>query len=73
MLLTWGGGGVKYKVVYFAHLMLGVSGGMLPQEILKFRPSEITSGAFSSNFTLSMNGPYHWCKNKIWQPSFKGG
>ena len=28
-------------------VMLGGSGGMAPGKILKFRPSEITSGAFS--------------------------
>ena len=33
MLLTLGGGGgAMYKEVYFAHLMLGGSGGMLSQE-----------------------------------------
>ena len=43
-----------YKEVCFARLMLGGSGGMLPGKILKIRPSEITSGAFSSKFTLRM-------------------
>ena len=47
MLLTLGGGAM-YKEVCFAYLMLGHA----PPG--KFRPSEITSGAFSSKFTLSM-------------------
>ena len=57
MLLTLGGGGwgAMYKEMCFAHLMLGHA----PYENLKFRPSEITSGAFSSKFTPPMNGPHH--------------
>ena len=30
------------------HFILGGSGGISPKEIFEFRPSEITSGAFSS-------------------------
>ena len=39
-----GGGGAMYKEAWFAHLMLGGSWGMFPQE-------NYTSGAFSSRFT----------------------
>ena len=31
-----GGGGAMYSGVYFVHLMLGRSGGMLPQENFEF-------------------------------------
>ena len=51
--------GAMYKEVYFAHFILEGSGGMLPQKILKFRPSEITSSAFSSKFTLPMVCSYY--------------
>ena len=59
-----GGGGQKWKVTVFEGVMYkeGGMGACLPRKILKFRRSEITSGAFSSKFALPMNGPHHWCR-----------
>ena len=74
MLLTLGGGGGGGGggAMYKAHLMLGGSGGMLPQENL--RPSEITSGVFSSKFTLPI---YEWTtplvQKKTLATNFQGG
>ena len=54
MLMTWGGGGGVYNdVLCTLHTGGGGgggggSGGMPPRKFLNFRPSEITSGAFSS-------------------------
>ena len=40
--------GVFYPgFIIIGHVILGGSGGMSPGKFLKFRPSEITSGAFS--------------------------
>ena len=40
--------GVFYPgFIIIGHVMLGGSGGMPPGFIFEFRPSEITSGAFS--------------------------
>ena len=45
MLMTLGKG--VYNEVCFAHFILR-GGGCTPRKFLNFRPSEITSGAFSS-------------------------
>ena len=59
MLLALGEGGAIYKEVCFVPFMLEGSGGVLPPNIfLKFRPSEITIGAFSNEFI-------HTCKQNI--------
>ena len=40
-------------------IMVGRSGGTLLQGKFEFRPSEITSGAFSSTYIPSMTGLYY--------------
>ena len=85
MLLTLGGGGggggnVQRGVQSTPHARGGL-GACSPRKILKFRPSEITSGAFSSkllpmiciSYTLFSRSVITMqpCTKKQWQPSFK--
>ena len=55
---VWGHSGRgSFRKIILAHVMLGGSGGMVLWKFLKFRPSEITSGAFSSKFIAVNHTP----------------
>ena len=59
-----------YNEVCFAHFILGESGGMHPRKVLNFRPSKISSGAFSSIVWFALN---KLCTKKSGNLNSKGG
>ena len=83
MLLTLGGGGGSdvQRSVQSTPYARGGWGHAPPSKILKFRPSEIPSGAFSSKFTLPMICIYYTLltmqqcigKKKTVATKFQGG